>query len=81
MLSSPVVDGTVQLTPHGPIVLLRERQTIGGYPRVFVVADVDVDVLGQYAPRRAVRFARISCEEAIDAARARERALCALATA
>ncbi len=78
MISAPVADGTVQLTPRGPIVLLRERQTIGGYPRIYTVIDVDVDVLGQYAPRRVVRFTRVTVEDAIDAARARDAALCAL---
>ena len=32
--SSPVVDGTIQATAAGPIILLRERGTLGGYPRI-----------------------------------------------
>ncbi len=37
MLSSPVLPGTVQLTPSGLIVLGPDAQTIGGYPRVMVL--------------------------------------------
>jgi antagonist of KipI len=39
MISSPVLPGTIQLTPAGPILLGPAAQTIGGYPRVLLVAD------------------------------------------
>jgi allophanate hydrolase subunit 2 len=39
MISSPVLPGTVQLTPSGPILLGPDAQTVGGYPRVLLVAD------------------------------------------
>lgn len=64
MISSPVCDGTVQLSPHGPIVLLRERQTVGGYPRILTVIDPDVDMLAQYGPHQMIRFVPVSVEEA-----------------
>ena len=38
LLSSPVLPGTVQLTPSGPILLGPDAQTIGGYPRVLIAA-------------------------------------------
>jgi len=41
MLSSPVLPGTVQLSPSGPIVLGPDAQTIGGYPRVLLVKGPD----------------------------------------
>ncbi|TXF85419.1 biotin-dependent carboxyltransferase family protein [Neolewinella aurantiaca] len=37
MISSPVMPGTVQLTPEGPILLGPDAQTVGGYPRVLLV--------------------------------------------
>lgn len=37
MLSSPVLPGTIQLSPSGPILLGPNAQTIGGYPRVLLV--------------------------------------------
>jgi allophanate hydrolase subunit 2 len=39
MISSPVLPGTVQLSPAGPILLGPDAQTIGGYPRVLLVTD------------------------------------------
>jgi allophanate hydrolase subunit 2 len=38
MISSPVLPGTVQLTPAGPILLGPDAQTVGGYPRVLLAA-------------------------------------------
>lgn len=39
MLSSPVLPGTVQLTPSGPILLGPDAQTVGGYPRTLQIDD------------------------------------------
>ncbi|CAH1001922.1 5-oxoprolinase subunit C [Neolewinella maritima] len=39
LLSSPVLPGTVQLTPSGPILLGPDAHTVGGYPRVLQVTD------------------------------------------
>jgi allophanate hydrolase subunit 2 len=75
MISEPVNDGTFQWTPGGPIILLRGRQTIGGYPRVFNVIGPDVDLLAQYGPDEIVRFRKVTVEEAVAAGRAQERDL------
>lgn len=56
MISAPVCDGTIQLTPTGPIVLMRHRQTIGGYPRIANVIEVDLDRLAQLKPGQVIRF-------------------------
>ncbi len=69
MVSQPVNDGTIQLTPKGPIVLLRMRQTIGGYPRISNVIGPDVDLLGQYGPNQVIRFREVSLEESLNIAR------------
>jgi antagonist of KipI len=70
--------GTVQVTADGhPIVLLAERPTTGGYPKIAVAAAVDVDLLARTPPGRNVRFERISVTEArrlLDAREARLRA-------
>ena len=65
MVSDAVADGTVQLTPSGPIVLLRHRQTVGGYPRIFNVISADVDLLAQLGPGRFFRFRPVSLTEAL----------------
>lgn len=65
MHSGPVFDGTIQLSPSGPIVLLRDRQCVGGYPRVWQVIACDVDRLAQFLPGQLLRFKEISLAEAI----------------
>ncbi len=63
--SEAVAFGTVQLPPDGnPIVLMADRQTIGGYPRLGEVAGVDLPLLAQLKPGDALRFERIALAEA-----------------
>lgn len=74
MISEAVADGTVQLTPDGPIILLRHRQTTGGYPRIFNVISADIDLLGQYGPDQFIRFLQVNRETACEIAREKESA-------
>ena len=69
MISDAVADGTVQLTPKGPIVLLKHRQTVGGYPRIYNVISADVDLLAQFYPGQSLRFRKVSMADAVTAAR------------
>lgn len=65
MLSEAVAFGTVQVPPDGqPIVLMADRQTTGGYPRLVQLAGVDLPRLAQCMPGDTVRFERISLEAA-----------------
>jgi len=75
MISGAVADGTIQLTKDGPIILLRHRQTTGGYPRIFNVISADVDLLGQYAPNQAIHFVQVTLDQAREFARLKEAAL------
>ncbi|WP_440876307.1 biotin-dependent carboxyltransferase family protein [Thalassotalea sp. PLHSN55] len=64
-LSKPVCYGTIQLPDNGqPIVLMKERQTIGGYPVLGTVMKTDLFRLAQKRPGQHVRFATISIEQA-----------------
>lgn len=48
ILTGPVLPGTVQLTPSGKlIILMRDCQTTGGYPRVLQVSENGQDILAQ----------------------------------
>ncbi|GAA4900968.1 biotin-dependent carboxyltransferase family protein [Flaviramulus aquimarinus] len=48
IITSAVLPGTVQLTPSGKlIVLMRDCQTTGGYPRVLQLKEYAIDVLAQ----------------------------------
>ncbi len=65
MVSEAVATGTVQLTPKGPIILLKHRQTVGGYPRIYNIISADTDLLGQFAPGHKIRFKKVSHQEAL----------------
>lgn len=48
MLTQPAIPGTVQLTPKGNlIILMRDCQTTGGYPRVLQLSENAIDQLAQ----------------------------------
>lgn len=48
ILTGPVLPGTVQLTPSGRlIILMRDCQTTGGYPRVLQISEEGMNVLAQ----------------------------------
>ena len=65
LITEGVVHGTVQLPANGqPIVLLSDRQTTGGYPRIAVVAAVDIPIFGQLKPGSTITFTAITIEEA-----------------
>jgi biotin-dependent carboxylase-like uncharacterized protein len=65
MLSEATCFGTVQVPADGaPIVLMADRQTTGGYPKIAQVASVDLPVLAQTPPGAAIRFQMITLEEA-----------------
>lgn len=66
IMSQPVGFGTVQVPAGGqPIVLMADRQTTGGYPRIAEVIAADVPRLAQATPGRAtLRFERVTLETA-----------------
>lgn len=67
LVSQPVVAGSVQVPPDGrPIVLLNERQTIGGYPQIGHIISADLPKLARSLPGTRLRF----CEVTLDTARA-----------
>lgn len=73
MISEAVAFGTIQVPPDGnPIILMADRQTTGGYPKIADVASVDLPVVAQTMPQHTVRFALISLEEAQQLYLARE---------
>lgn len=65
ILSEGICHGAVQIPADGqPIVLLNDRQTIGGYPKIGAVSSIDTAKLGQLSQGSKVRFKPISMEEA-----------------
>lgn len=79
IVSEAVSDGTMQFTPSGPIILLRHRPTLGGYPRIFNVVSADVDMLAQYGPGASLRFSEVNLHEALAITRQKQKDLDSLA--
>lgn len=80
LLSEATTFGTIQVPAGGqPIILMADRQTTGGYPKMAYVATVDLPLLAQCAPGDALQFEAITLERAQELDVARERAWQALA--
>ncbi|HEX5794014.1 MAG TPA: biotin-dependent carboxyltransferase family protein [Rheinheimera sp.] len=68
LLSEGICYGAVQIPPDGqPIVLLNDRQTLGGYPKIGSVLSLDCAVLAQAGAGTEVYFTPISPEQAHNA--------------
>ena len=51
------------MPPNGqPIVMMADRQTVGGYPKIGTVITVDLPLLAQAKPGTQVRFIEVSIE-------------------
>jgi len=65
MLSEGICLGAIQIPADGqPIVLMNDRQTIGGYPKIGSVIVQDTPRLAQLAPGAQVNFESITIEKA-----------------
>ncbi|MBF8674661.1 biotin-dependent carboxyltransferase [Pseudomonas fulva] len=65
MISEGIPLGAVQVPPDGqPIVLLNDRQTIGGYPRLGALTPLALAQLAQCMPGATVRFRPVVQEQA-----------------
>jgi antagonist of KipI len=65
LISEAVAPGTIQVPPSGkPILLLRDCQTIGGYPKMAHVITVDLGVAAQLRAGDRVRFSEVSLTDA-----------------
>ncbi|WP_147533580.1 biotin-dependent carboxyltransferase family protein [Bacillus marasmi] len=60
MISEAVSFGTIQVPADGnPIILLADRQTTGGYPKIAQIAAVDLPLVAQAKPGSTIRFIEI----------------------
>ncbi len=65
IISEGIAFGSIQIPSDGkPIILLKERQTIGGYPKIGSVLNIDCFKLAQKRPNMQVIFKKISLNEA-----------------
>jgi len=65
IISDGIMNGSIQVPGHGwPIILLADRQTTGGYPKIATVISCDLAKVAQRRPGEAIRFQRVSPENA-----------------
>ncbi len=65
IVSDGTVTGSIQVPGSGqPIVLMPDRGTTGGYPKLATVISIDVGRLAQIRPGQRLRFSEVSVEEA-----------------
>lgn len=86
MPSEPAVRGALQVDGDGRISLLTaDHQTTGGYPRIAVVVEPDIDRVAQLATGAPIRFVAVNAADAVtitrSAAAAEEQWLARIAAA
>lgn len=65
IVSDGIAPGAVQVPGNGlPIILLADRQSTGGYPKIATVISVDLPALGRTSPGARLRFERVTVETA-----------------
>lgn len=76
ILSDATPIGSVQVPASGqPILLMADRQTTGGYPKIGTVITADLPIAGQLAPGDWIEFRECTRAEAVAASREQEAAL------
>ena len=61
LVSDGVAEGSIQIPGSGhPIVVLADRQTTGGYPKIATIVSQDHRLLAQRRPGETVRFTAVS---------------------
>jgi biotin-dependent carboxylase-like uncharacterized protein len=65
IISDGIAMGSIQVPGHGqPIVLMADRQTTGGYPKIATVISADLPALGRARIGEKISFQAVSLEEA-----------------
>lgn len=65
IVSDATVKGAIQIAGSGqPYVLMPDRGTTGGYPKIASIATIDHDRFAQYPPGAQIRFQEISLRDA-----------------
>lgn len=76
LISEPLGIGAIQVPAAGePILLMADRQTAGGYPKIGYVIAADLPIAGQLAPGDFIEFHLCTHQEAVTALISRERQL------
>jgi biotin-dependent carboxylase-like uncharacterized protein len=64
--SDAIAPGSIQVPGNGqPIILLADRQTTGGYPKIATVISADMPAVGRLIMGAKIRFESVTAEEAL----------------
>jgi biotin-dependent carboxylase-like uncharacterized protein len=75
IVSDGIPTGGIQVPGNGlPLILLADRQTTGGYPKIATVVSADLPRLVQCRPGSELRFAQVERSEAVRIAKAADAA-------
>jgi len=67
IVSDALLPGAIQVPKNGkPIIIMRDAQTTGGYPKIAVTITTDVSLLGQAKPSDIVEFSKITVKSACE---------------
>ncbi|MEM3696180.1 MAG: biotin-dependent carboxyltransferase family protein [Candidatus Bathyarchaeia archaeon] len=76
IVSDALLPGAIQVPKSGkPIVIMRDAQTTGGYPKIAVAITPDVSMLGQAKPNDTIEFSKITIQLAHEKTKAYYRML------
>lgn len=65
LVSDAIVPGDIQIMGDGtPIVLMRDHQPTGGYPRIATIIDADLDRFAQLRPGSAIALSSVTVNHA-----------------
>lgn len=74
IISEPVALGSIQVPNDGnPIILLNDKQTVGGYTKIATVCAADLSVLAQKKPGETIHFEWSTVESAIESLEQKEK--------
>jgi biotin-dependent carboxylase-like uncharacterized protein len=81
IVSDGIAPGSIQVPGSRlPIILLADRQTVGGYPKIATIISADLAATGRLLPGMALRFRIIDLAEAQSARRQLEERMVGLQT-
>lgn len=65
IISDGIVFGSIQVPASGaPIIMMSDRQTTGGYPKIATLISPDLSVLAQMGPGMGVNFEKVTLDQA-----------------
>ena len=68
IISDAISFGSIQIPLSGkPIIMMADRQTVGGYTKIATVISADLPKLAQTKPGDRIKFKEVSLEEALSA--------------